>query len=72
MVPKTKETLPACHFRKERMLPAIMPSATAAAPDGAPSGKFRMEKNRRLALGSCDAYLRNHFSEPRLWHIEKH
>lgn len=31
---------------------AIQPSATAATPDDAPSGEFRLEKNKILALDS--------------------
>ena len=42
----------ACHFSKQRVLHAIKLSATVADPDSAPWGKFRMEKNRVMALDS--------------------
>ena len=43
-----------------------------AASKSTPCGGFRIEKRRRLVLGSSDAYQRNNFNMPRILHLSIH
>jgi len=66
----------ACHFSKQKMLPAIKPPATPAKPDSEESlGGEKQDIGlwwTPLIAQLVNAYQRNNFNEPRVLHLLIH